>query len=319
MTSEVQRSNPKIFELKYLQRLYTTSSLAKNLLKPFFNIKPWLFSNFAVLYGALGRCINSVFKMIKLNWIELNWIELNWIESEASFGGLGGPSPPRKKKKRKKERKERKKEKRERKEKKREKRKKGTMNSVKLLHIKCCFFQFFNSPLALKNKKKFASTKKKLKWRPWIKLKWNELNWIELNWIIRNIPTSPTIDWLRLPWLFLSQFLHNFFIKPIGIRYYQSRYCVNVVLPRAIVCFSRIRFDLKTVDYLRGIKYLYFTSWTWDMIFIRHWQDSNSEPVPSQVRAKFTRPQWQTVVKHRESYCRESRRAGTGANGGNLP
>ena len=26
------------------------------------------------------------------------------------------------------------------------------MNSVKLLHIKCCFFQFFNSPVALKNK-----------------------------------------------------------------------------------------------------------------------------------------------------------------------
>ena len=43
------------------------------------------------------------------------------------------------------------------------------MNSVnKLLHIKCCFFQFFNSPVALKNKKKFAP-KEKLKWRPWLK------------------------------------------------------------------------------------------------------------------------------------------------------
>jgi hypothetical protein len=28
------------------------------------------------------------------------------------------------------------------------------MNSVKLLHIKCCFFQFFNNTVALKNKKK---------------------------------------------------------------------------------------------------------------------------------------------------------------------
>ena len=37
---------------------------------------------------------------------------------------------------------------------KRETRKKGTMNSVKLLHIKCCFFQFFNNTVALKNKKK---------------------------------------------------------------------------------------------------------------------------------------------------------------------
>ena len=39
------------------------------------------------------------------------------------------------------------------------------MNSVKLLHIKCCFFQFFNSPVALK-KKYFCPPKKKLKWRP---------------------------------------------------------------------------------------------------------------------------------------------------------
>ena len=67
------------------------------------------------------------------------------------------PPPPQEKGKRKKERK---KEKRERKEKKREKRKKGTMNSVKLLHIKCCFFQFFNSPVAWKNKNKFCPQEK---------------------------------------------------------------------------------------------------------------------------------------------------------------
>ena len=81
------------------------------------------------------------------------------------LGGLGGRrSPPRKKKKRKKKKEKKKKEK---KEKKREKRKKGTMNNVKLLHIKCCFFQFFNSPVALKNLKKFCPPKKKLKSRPW--------------------------------------------------------------------------------------------------------------------------------------------------------
>ena len=34
------------------------------------------------------------------------------------------------------------------------------MNNVKLLHIKCCFFQFFNSPVALKNKKKFGPQEK---------------------------------------------------------------------------------------------------------------------------------------------------------------
>ena len=83
-------------------------------------------------------------------------------------GGAGGvvapPPPPRKKKKRKKRKKKRKNRK---KEKKKRKRKKGTMNDVKLLHIKCCFFQFFNSPVALKNKKNFGPPKKKLKWRPW--------------------------------------------------------------------------------------------------------------------------------------------------------
>ena len=71
----------------------------------------------------------------------------------ASFeGGWGGRRPPRKKKKRKKKEKRKKREKERKKE---GKRKKGTINYVKLLHIKCCFFQFFNCPMALKNKKKF--------------------------------------------------------------------------------------------------------------------------------------------------------------------
>ena len=67
----------------------------------------------------------------------------------ASFEGGWGPLPPRKKKKRKKKEKK--------------KRKKGTMNNVKLLHIKCCIFQFFISPVALKNLKKIWPPKKKLK------------------------------------------------------------------------------------------------------------------------------------------------------------
>ena len=73
------------------------------------------------------------------------------------WGGLGGPSPPKEKEKKKKERK---KGKREKKRKKRKKRKKETMNNVKLQHIKCCFFQFFNSPVALKNKKNFWPPRK---------------------------------------------------------------------------------------------------------------------------------------------------------------
>ena len=88
--------------------------------------------------------------------------------------GAGGPSPPpppppRKKKKKKKRKRKRKKRK---KEKKKKEGKKGTMNNAKLLHIKCCFFQFFNSLVAMKNKNKFGPPKKKLKWRPWVKVCW---------------------------------------------------------------------------------------------------------------------------------------------------
>ena len=72
-------------------------------------------------------------------------------ETEASFrGGWGGRRPPPPPKEKEKKKKRKKKRKREKKRKKR-KRKKGTMNDVKLLHIKCCFFQFFNSPVASKN------------------------------------------------------------------------------------------------------------------------------------------------------------------------
>ena len=71
--------------------------------------------------------------------------------------GEGEAVAPKEKEKRKKERK---KEKIRKKREKREKRKKGTMNSVKLLHVKCCFFQFFNSPAALKNIKKICPQEK---------------------------------------------------------------------------------------------------------------------------------------------------------------
>ena len=59
--------------------------------------------------------------------------------------GGGGIAPKEKEKKERKKKKE--------KEKRKQRKKKGTMNSVKLLHIKWCFFQFFNSPVALKNEK----------------------------------------------------------------------------------------------------------------------------------------------------------------------
>ena len=75
---------------------------------------------------------------------------LNRFRPGALFEGAGGLRPkgglrPQGKRKKGKKEKKRRKE--------RKKKKNGTMNKVKLLHIKCCFFKFFNSPLALKNKK----------------------------------------------------------------------------------------------------------------------------------------------------------------------
>ena len=81
---------------------------------------------------------------------------------EASFEGLGSRRPSPREKKKKKRKKKEKREKRE----KRKKRKKGTKNIVKLLHIKCCYFQFFNSPGPLEFFLNCPLPKKKLKWRP---------------------------------------------------------------------------------------------------------------------------------------------------------
>ena len=67
------------------------------------------------------------------------------------MGGWGAVPPQGKRKKKKEEKK-----KRERKEKKRKKKE----GNYELLHIKCCFFQFFNNPVTLKNKKKFGPQEK---------------------------------------------------------------------------------------------------------------------------------------------------------------
>ena len=85
--------------------------------------------------------------------------------------GLGGRRPPKEKEKKKKKKEKRKKEKKRKKRKKKE----GNMNNVKLLHIKCCFFQFFNSPVALKNLKKFWPPQEKVEMTPLVEttdVKW---------------------------------------------------------------------------------------------------------------------------------------------------
>ena len=76
--------------------------------------------------------------------------------------GAGGRHPQGKRKKKKERKKEKKREKKEEK----KERKKGTMNNVKLRHIKCCFFQFFNSLVASKNKKKICPPKKRVEMTP---------------------------------------------------------------------------------------------------------------------------------------------------------
>ena len=79
---------------------------------------------------------------------------------EGDWGAVAPPPPQGKWKKEKRKKKERKKEKKRRK----KERKKGTMNNVKVLHIKCCFSNFSKVGWHWKIKKLFAP-KKKLKWR----------------------------------------------------------------------------------------------------------------------------------------------------------
>ena len=69
--------------------------------------------------------------------------------------GLGAVAPKENKKKEKKEEREKKKEGR-----------KGTVNNVKLLHIKWCFLKFFNSPVALKNNNKNLAPHEKIEMTP---------------------------------------------------------------------------------------------------------------------------------------------------------
>ena len=91
--------------------------------------------------------------MLIKNELKLHFCKLTFkILAEASFEGAGGRRPPPRKKEQKKEK---------RKKRKKRKKKEGNyMNNVKLLYIKCCFFQFFNSQVALKNKKFFGPQEK---------------------------------------------------------------------------------------------------------------------------------------------------------------
>ena len=102
-------------------------------------------------------------------WVCILWTSSHdglWVTGLSRgviWGGWGAVAPKEKEKK--KEKKEKRK-KRKKKKKKKKERKKGTMNNVKLLHIKCCFFQFFNSPVALENKKFFGPPRKSWKDAP---------------------------------------------------------------------------------------------------------------------------------------------------------
>ena len=88
--------------------------------------------------------------------------------TEASFGGGWGAVAPPSPKEEEKKKKRKKKEKKEKKGKKERKKEGNYMNNVKLLHIKCCFFQFFNSPVTLKNLKKFGPPQEKVEMTPLI-------------------------------------------------------------------------------------------------------------------------------------------------------
>ena len=105
----------------------------------------------------LARIWVKQYKIFLENWIldtaEI-WVRISFSRAVRGviWGGLGGAVAPQgKRKKKKKEEKKEKKEKKRKKEEKKKERKKGTINNVKLLHIKCCFSQLFNSLVASKN------------------------------------------------------------------------------------------------------------------------------------------------------------------------
>ena len=98
--------------------------------------------------------------------------------------GAVTPQGKRKKKKRKKEKKRRKK----------KGRKKGTMNNVKLLYVKCCFFEFVNSPVALKQKKIWPQ--EKVEMMPLVVTGLLVIELTLVNWFQRLVvhPKRPTLD-----------------------------------------------------------------------------------------------------------------------------
>ena len=90
----------------------------------------WLVFNqegLTILYS-----ISLILKLCNILYI------LYWASSRGVIEGVGGRRPQGKKRKKKGKKKKRKKRKKEEK----EREKKGTMNKVKLLHIKCCFSNF---------------------------------------------------------------------------------------------------------------------------------------------------------------------------------
>ena len=116
------------------------------------------------------------------------WRQREHLQSGANqrrhLGGWETVPPGRKRKKEKKKKRKKKRKKRE----KREKRKKGTMNSVKLLHIKCCFFQFFNSPVALK--KNNSPPREKVEMTPLVLISERSISQLLLTILLTTIPKT---------------------------------------------------------------------------------------------------------------------------------
>ena len=117
--------------------------------------------------GTTRSCLPDISTWIISRVTSPNRRTQRWPNRGVIWGGWGAVAPPPPPKEKEKKKKERKKEKKEKKRKKEEKRKMGTINNVKILHIKCCFF--FNFSIVRwhwKIKKFFGPPKKKLKWRP---------------------------------------------------------------------------------------------------------------------------------------------------------
>ena len=139
------------------------------------------------LYGI--ECDDCIAEDVMIVWQRMWWLYSRGCRG-VIWGGWGAVAPQGK------EKKKEKKEKREKKKKKEKKKERELWITWKLPHIKCCFFKFFSSPVALKIKKNFGPPRKS--WNDAPERMW----WLYGRGCDDCLAENVTIVWQRMWWLY---------------------------------------------------------------------------------------------------------------------